>query len=96
VAAVIHPLSGVGPSGFVDALPRYLEAEWARTVGDIFPVDSPHNWPLQTLAVGGFPLLVLVVLLIMVSMVAVVRRMRVSPSASEGRYLAVVLVTVAA
>ncbi|MDQ0871070.1 O-antigen ligase [Arthrobacter sp. V1I9] len=91
-----RPLSGVGPSGFVDALPGYLGPEWARTVGDSFPTDSPHSWPLQVLAAGGFPLLVLVLVLIVVSVVAVVRRMRASPSASHRRYLAVVLVTVAA
>ena len=91
-----HPLSGVGPSGYVDALPGYLGAEWARTVGDRFPADSPHSWPLQALAAAGFPLLVLVVVLIAVSLLAVVRRMRESRSAADRRYLAVVLVTVAA
>lgn len=91
-----HPLSGVGPSGFVDAFPAYLGAEWARTVGDSFPADSPHSWPLQALAAGGFPLLVLVGVLIAVSLLAVVRRMRESRSAADQRYLAVVLVTVAA
>lgn len=51
------PVFGVGPSGFVDALPAYLNAEWARSVGDSFPADSPHSWPLQLLAAGGVPLL---------------------------------------
>lgn len=91
-----HPLSGVGPSGFVDTLPRYLVTEWARTVGDSYPADSPHNWPLQALAAGGLPLLLFVVLLIAVSVAAVVRRIRDSQSASDRRYLAVMLVTVAA
>lgn len=91
-----HPLFGVGPNGFVDALPGYLGAEWARTVGDSFPADSPHSWPLQTLAAGGFPLLLLVVVLIAVSVAAVIRRMRKSRSAADRKYLAVVLVTVAA
>lgn len=54
-----HPLSGVGPSGFVDGLPAYLNDDWARNVGDAFPTDSPHNWILQALAAGGFPLLLL-------------------------------------
>ncbi len=54
-----HPLSGVGPSGFVDGLPAYLNEDWARNVGDAFPTDSPHNWILQALAAGGFPLLLL-------------------------------------
>lgn len=54
-----HPLFGVGPSSFVDALPAYLNDDWARRVGDTFPTDSPHNWILQALAAGGFPLLLL-------------------------------------
>jgi hypothetical protein len=91
-----HPVSGVGPSGFVDAFPAYLNGEWARSVGDSFPADSPHSWPLQALAAGGLPLLVLVLLLIAVSVLAVVRRLRETQQAAERRYLAVVLVTVAA
>lgn len=91
-----HSVSGVGPSGFVDAFPAYLNGQWARTVGDSFPADSPHSWPLQALAAGGFPLLVLVLALIAVSVVAVVRRLRETRQAAERRYLAVVLVTVAA
>ncbi|WP_223934277.1 O-antigen ligase family protein [Arthrobacter sp. StoSoilB5] len=54
-----HPLSGVGPSGFVDGLPAFLNDDWARSVGDTFPTDSPHNWILQALAAGGVPLLLL-------------------------------------
>jgi hypothetical protein len=91
-----HPVSGVGPSGFVDAFPAYLNREWARSVGDSFPADSPHSWPLQALAAGGLPLLVLVLALIAVSVLAVVRRLRETQQAAERRYLAVVLVTVAA
>lgn len=91
-----HAVSGVGPSGFVDAFPAYLNGEWARNVGDSFPADSPHSWPLQALAAGGFPLLVLVLALIAASVMAVFRRMRETESAADRRYLAVVLVTVAA
>ncbi|PNH85462.1 O-antigen ligase family protein [Arthrobacter sp. AFG20] len=91
-----HPFSGVGPSGFVDALPAYLNGEWARTVGDSFPADSPHSWPLQALSAGGFPLLALILTLIAVSVLAVVRRLRETELASDRSYLAMVLVTVAA
>ncbi|MFE4834794.1 O-antigen ligase family protein [Arthrobacter sp. NPDC056691] len=91
-----HTVSGVGPSGFVDAFPAYLNGEWARTVGDSFPADSPHSWPLQLLAAGGVPLLVLVLLLLAVSLAALVRRLRETKQAAERRYLAVVLVTVVA
>jgi O-antigen ligase len=91
-----HPVSGVGPSGFVDGLPAYLNGEWARTVGDSFPADSPHSWPLQGLAAGGFPLLALVLALIAVSALAVVRRLRETEPATDRGYLAMVLVTVGA
>ena len=90
------PVFGVGPSGFVDALPAYLNGEWARSVGDSFPADSPHSWPLQLLAAGGFPLLLLVLILGAVAVMTVVRRMKESPDGADRRYLAVVLVTVAA
>lgn len=56
-----HALVGVGPSGFIDSLPPYLDQDWIRRVGEAFPVDSPHSWPLQVLAAGGVPLLVLAI-----------------------------------
>lgn len=56
-----HILLGVGPSGFVDHLPPYLGEDWIRRVGEAFPTDSPHSWPLQILAAGGVPLLMLVI-----------------------------------
>jgi hypothetical protein len=91
-----HSVSGVGPSGFVDAFPEYLNGEWARTVGDSFPADSPHSWPLQALAAGGVPLLALVLALITVSLLAVVRRSRATSTTADRTYLAMVLVTVGA
>jgi O-antigen ligase len=57
-----HFWFGVGPSGFVDAFPRYLDAEWAREVGNDFPLDSPHMWVLQAATAGGIPVLVLALL----------------------------------
>ncbi|WP_104138093.1 O-antigen ligase family protein [Arthrobacter sp. ZGTC131] len=90
------PVFGVGPSGFVDALPAYLNEEWARSVGDSFAADSPHSWPLQALSAGGVPLLLLVLALAAVALLAVIRRIRGAESSDERRYLAVVLVTVAA
>lgn len=56
-----HPWTGVGPSGFVDAFPRYQTLEWAVEAGGDFPADSPHMWPLQALLVGGIPLLLIAV-----------------------------------
>lgn len=90
------PVFGVGPSGFVDALPAYLNEEWARSVGDSFPADSPHSWPLQALASGGVPLLLLVLVLGAVAVLTVVRRIKEAGHGGDRRYLAVVLVTVAA
>ncbi len=48
-----HPLVGVGPSGFVDALGRYNTPQWQAAVGPDFPPDSPHSLPLQVLASTG-------------------------------------------
>jgi Flp pilus assembly protein TadD len=90
------PVFGVGPSGFVDALPAYLNAEWARSVGDSVPADSPHSWPLQLLAAGGVPLLMLGLVLGAVAVAAAVRRMKATQHGADRRYLVVVLVTVAA
>ncbi|WP_427018369.1 O-antigen ligase family protein [Pseudarthrobacter sp. P1] len=53
-----HWLAGLGPSGFVDAIPGYETRQWAQQFGDSFPPDSPHMWILQALVAGGVPLLV--------------------------------------
>lgn len=54
-----HWFLGVGPSGYSDAIGRYQDAEWVRVVGAEAKPDSPHSWPLQALAAGGVPLLLL-------------------------------------
>lgn len=53
-----HPLLGVGPSGYVDAIPAYHDRRYERDVGPAEPPDSPHNWILQAASAGG-PLLAL-------------------------------------
>ena len=58
-----HLLTGVGPSRYVDAIGRYQDQAWVRRVGVADPPDSPHSWPLQALASGGVPLLVVAVCL---------------------------------
>lgn len=55
------PLTGTGPSGFIDAVPRMHDAEWFRVVGPDTVLDSPHNVLLQG-AFGGGVLLALVLL----------------------------------
>jgi hypothetical protein len=54
-----HPLLGVGPSGFVDAIPAEHGRRWERQVGPANPPDSPEDWLLQAASSGGLPLLLL-------------------------------------
>ncbi|HEV8063265.1 MAG TPA: O-antigen ligase family protein, partial [Acidimicrobiales bacterium] len=53
------PVLGVGPSGFLDALPREHDAKWQRQIGPANPPDSPHDWILQAASAGGVPLALL-------------------------------------
>ncbi|WP_253182680.1 O-antigen ligase family protein [Arthrobacter sp. SW1] len=71
-----HFWLGVGANGFVDTFPSYLSAEWSRTVGNDFPVDSPHMWVLQAAAAGGIPLLVLALLVCTFSLALCLRNIR--------------------
>jgi len=54
-----HPVLGVGPSRFVDAIGPYEDSSWIDRPGLDLAPDSPHSWPLQALTAGGIPLLVL-------------------------------------
>jgi len=58
-----RPLLGVGPSGYVDAIPRYDTRGYELAVGPANPPDSPHNWILQSAAAGGLLLALLAVAL---------------------------------
>jgi O-antigen ligase len=58
-----HPLLGVGPSGYVDAIPAYHDRRYEVEIGPANPPDSPHDWLLQAAAAGG-PGLVLVALVL--------------------------------
>ena len=60
---VDHPLLGVGPSGYVDAIPAYHDRRYEREVGPQNPPDSPHNWILQAASAGGVLLALLAVAL---------------------------------
>jgi O-antigen ligase len=51
-----HSLIGVGPSGYLDAIPAEHNRTWQVEVGPSNPPDSPHNWVLQAAADGGIPL----------------------------------------
>ena len=58
-----HPLLGVGPNGYVDAIPVYHDRQYEREVGPQSPPDSPHNWILQAASAGGLLLALLAVAL---------------------------------
>lgn len=48
-----HPVVGVGPNGFADALPSVLGVTWFTRAGLGSWTESPHDLPLQVLAAGG-------------------------------------------
>ncbi len=56
-----NPVLGVGPSGYVDAIPAYHTPRYEREIGPANPPDSPHDWILQSADAGGL-LLALVAL----------------------------------
>jgi O-antigen ligase len=58
-----RPVLGVGPSGYVDAIPRYNTRSYELAVGPANPPDSPHDWILQSAAAGGLLLALLAVAL---------------------------------
>jgi O-antigen ligase len=58
-----HPLLGVGPNGWIDAIGAYHTERYERTVGPSRPADSPHNWVLQAASAGGLPLALLAIAL---------------------------------
>ena len=71
-----HLWTGVGPSGFVDAIAAGHSESWALRVGSTNPPDSPHAWPLQVLVAGGFPLLAICLALVTVLLVRIARAWR--------------------
>lgn len=54
-----HPVLGVGPNGFEDAVVTQHDRRWQHQVGPADPPDSPHDWVLQAAAAGGIPLALL-------------------------------------
>ncbi len=61
---------GVGPGGYVDAIPAYHGQRYERDVGPQYPPDSPHDWLLQAAAAGGVPLLLLALALAALTLVS--------------------------
>jgi O-antigen ligase len=78
-----HPVLGVGPSGFADAVAGAHRVDWFSTVGQTTVLDSPHDVILQALVVGG-PVLCLALLVAMALVVAAIVR-RVRGEADSGR-----------
>lgn len=56
---VMHPVLGVGPSGFLDSVSTVHGPSWFATVSPNTVLDSPHSLPLQLLVAGG-PLAVVI------------------------------------
>ncbi|MCL2424645.1 MAG: O-antigen ligase family protein, partial [Micrococcales bacterium] len=48
-----RPVTGAGPSGFVDQAPAHLPATWWATEDPTMTVDSPHSVFLQVVVAGG-------------------------------------------
>ena len=77
-----HPLLGVGPSGFIDAIPAEHDRRWQREIGPANPPDSPEDWLLQAASSGGIPLLLLAMALVAITLrrgLATASRQRAGP-----------------
>ncbi|MDJ0338562.1 O-antigen ligase family protein [Cryobacterium sp. PH31-O1] len=72
----LHPLTGVGPGGFVDAIVGQHDQNWYARVGSDTTLDSPHNWLLQAALDGGVLYLAVIVAICGGIVVAAVRRWR--------------------
>jgi O-antigen ligase len=71
-----HPVLGVGPSGFIDALPSYTTPTWFATTGLGVTTDSPHSAILQAAVAGGIPLMLVTIALAVLVVVRGIRSVR--------------------
>lgn len=85
-----HPLLGVGPSGFVDAVGAHHSLGWAAQVGSANPPDSAHNLILQALAAGGILIAGLLLALGVVWGLQAVRSLRTDPQPTAAAGSAVI------
>jgi len=81
--AVIHPVWGVGPSGFSDAIASVHDSSWFDSIGQSITLDSPHNILVQALMVGGPALLALVIVGIIFLVRAIFAKTRGSGSETD-------------
>lgn len=79
-----NPLLGVGPSGYVDAIPAYHSSRYEAEVGPTNPPDSPHDWLLQAAAAGGVGLLLVALILAGLVMRRGAQAVREQRTAAEG------------
>jgi O-antigen ligase len=78
-----HPLLGVGPSGYLDAIPAYHDRRYEREVGPADPPDAPHDWILQAAVDGGLPLVALALALAFLTVARGVATTRRAPTGGE-------------
>lgn len=78
-----HLLLGVGPSGYLDAIPVYHDRHYERRIGPADPPDSPHDWILQAAGAGGVLLALLAVALAGLTAVRGVRVTRIQATGGE-------------
>jgi hypothetical protein len=71
-----HPLFGVGPSGFIDALPAYTTPTWFTTTGLGVTTDSPHSVFLQAAVAGGIPLVLVSLAIVSFAVIRAIRAIR--------------------
>jgi O-antigen ligase len=76
-------LLGVGPSGYVDAIPAYHDRRYEREIGPANPPDSPHNWLLQATAAGGPALAIIALILVGLVLRRGARARTEQPTAAE-------------
>jgi O-antigen ligase/Flp pilus assembly protein TadD len=55
-----HPVLGIGPDNYLDAITVEHNLKWQEEVGPANPPDSPHNVVFQASSDGGLLLLILV------------------------------------
>lgn len=79
-----RPLTGTGPSGFVDALPAHLSRSAAIQLGSETVHDSPHMWVLQAAVAGGVVLAVIAMTIAVRFVVAGVRVLTAATAPSDG------------
>lgn len=85
---VAHPWTGVGPSGYMDAVTGVFDDDWYRNVTPDHILDSPHNVALQLALAGGIPLLVVAVALAVVAGIVGVRSARAATGARRDLMIA--------